>query len=180
MRSEPSLDSPGSSGEQLELQIPEPRPETPATEASRQRDPKNWRKPWTKPLVLTMAAFIALIFAMSATQTSSQGTPNKPEQFNLVDSGTSALERRKFPPIDLPREGQVIQVGIFTKLGGAERKQIALTSLGLTPYVQKRITENGLQYAVLLGPLPASTHDQTLATLTKNNYSYFHRPKTGS
>jgi cell division protein FtsN len=180
MRPEPSLDLPRSSGEQLELQIPEPVQETSeastASNTSETSDARFWAKPWTVPLVLFTGVLITLVLAIPATR----NELHEPEQFKLTDSGTSVPARRSFPPIDLPDSGQVIQVGIFTKLSGAERKQIALTNLGLAPYVQKRITENGLQYAVLLGPLSASTHDQALATLTKNNYSYFHRPRAGS
>ena len=121
-----------------------------------------------------------LILATSTVGDISAGAAKKPEQFRLINTEISVPERRRFPPIDLPSEGQVIQVGIFTKLSGAERKQIALTHLGLDPYVQKRVTENGLQYAVLLDPLSSMTHDEALATLTENNYSYFHRPKRGS
>ena len=173
------------SGKQLELEISteEARPGLAAIHDpidSQNQHHRNWITPWTFSLALIMGTLVMLILVISTADDSSAGVAKKPEQFRLIDMEISVPERRRFPPIDLPSEGLVIQVGIFTKLGGAERKQIALTHLGLEPYVQKRVTENGLQYAVLLDPISSTTHDRALATLTENNYSYFHRPKRGS
>ena len=174
--------SASTSGEQLKLQIPETGQDSGAIEiAENLREPgyRGLKKSSAVPLILTLCAMAVLIFTVNLPYESLPGT-KKPELLRSAYADQSVPEIRHFPPIDLPAEGQLIQVGIFTKLSGAERKQIALTRLGLDPYVQKRMTENGLQYAVLLGPLSASTHDKAVTTLTRNNYSYFHRPNRGS
>ena len=173
------------SSRQLELEISTPDAQSASVESNTRTSPpiqsySSWVTPWTLSLALAIGALVIMTVTISTADDNQTGLAKRPEQFRLIDSEISVPERRRFPPIDLPRDGQVIQVGIFTKLSGAESKQIALTHLGLDPYVQKRVTENGLQYAVLLGPLSSKTHSEALATLSENNYSYFHRPKRGS
>ena len=129
--------------------------------------------------IAAIAACLVLMIFISLSKTDSGERPGKPEAFSQQEE-VSQYAGRSFPAIDLPENGPVIQVGVFTRLEGAEKKQIALSQLGLESYVQKRSTENGLQYAVLMGPLSAEIHQSTVATLTANNLSYFHRPTRGS
>ncbi|MCZ6501759.1 MAG: protein phosphatase 2C domain-containing protein [Gammaproteobacteria bacterium] len=130
-------------------------------------------------VIMAVAASVVLAIFVTVANVDSGEKPEKPEEFNQQEE-ISGLTRREFPAIDLPVIGPIIQVGVFTKLEGAEEKQIALSQLGLESYVHKRSTENGLLYAVLLGPLSAEIHRSTVATLTANNLSYFHRPTRGS
>ena len=88
--------------------------------------------------------------------------------------------QRHFPEFDFPQGGKTLQVGLFKYLEGAEIQQSELTSLGLYPHVEKRISVDGMLYAVVIGPLDDETHFQTVATLQANDLRYFHKKESGS
>ena len=64
-------------------------------------------------------------------------------------------------------------LGIFSKLQGAESMQTKLSSLGLTPHIEKRLVGTGTLYAVVLGPLDHPGRQQILRKLNKNDLNYF-------
>jgi cell division septation protein DedD len=73
-----------------------------------------------------------------------------------------------------------LQVGLFTALNRAESQQVDLSRLGLQPYIQKRVAEKDILYAVLVGPLSQnSEYPATIDLLKANNIRYFHRPFSG-
>lgn len=87
------------------------------------------------------------------------------------------VPREELPQIDLPVTGQIIQTGVFSRLEGAERQQLALAEIGLLPYVQKRQGENGILYVVLLGPYHQAGELQAATSKLKaGNLSYFELP----
>lgn len=51
--------------------------------------------------------------------------------------------------------------------------QTKLSSLGLTPHIEKRLDVTGTLYAVVLGPLDHEGHQQILRKLKKNDLNYF-------
>jgi hypothetical protein len=51
--------------------------------------------------------------------------------------------------------------------------QTKLSSLGLTPHIEKRLVVTGTLYAVVLGPLDHQGHQQILRKLKKNDLNYF-------
>ncbi len=129
--------------------------------------------------LLAIAASLLLAILITMSNIGPGKKPAKPAEFSQREEAP-AFNRREFPAIDLPLKGLIIQVGVFARLEGAEEKQIALSQLGLDSYVQKRSTEHGLLYAVLLGPLSAESHQSTVATLMANNFNHFHPLARGS
>ena len=168
------------SATQLELRIPETtRHIAPLRELPPQKTSPAPGFSHKVKVLMAVAASLMLAILVTTAYIDSGEMPEKPEEFNQQEE-ISGITRREFPAIDLPVNGPIIQVGVFTRLEGAEEKQIALSQLGLESYVHKRTTENGLLYAVLLGPLSAEIHRSTVATLSANNLNYFHRPTRGS
>jgi serine/threonine protein phosphatase PrpC/cell division protein FtsN len=81
------------------------------------------------------------------------------------------------PDVNWPVQGTVIQVGIYTKLVGAETQQSELNQLGFAPYIEKKIEGNGILYAVLLGPYVQDSHSADAKNQLKlHNLQYFERP----
>ncbi len=81
---------------------------------------------------------------------------------------------RQFPDIELPEPGARLQLGVFSELEGAERKQQTLAELGLDPWTRKRPTDEGVLYVVLLGPYDDEQNRRSaIATLDANNVEYF-------
>ena len=51
--------------------------------------------------------------------------------------------------------------------------QTKLSSLGLTPHIEKRLAATGTLYAVVLGPLDHQGLQQIIRKLKKNDLNYF-------
>ena len=51
--------------------------------------------------------------------------------------------------------------------------QTKLSSLGLTPHIEKRLAATGTLYAFALGPLDHQGHQQILRKFKKNDLNYF-------
>ncbi len=128
---------------------------------------------------LSFMAILAILIVTSLSFTDS-GESDSPA-FSTIQPILSAGSQQVYlppPPVkfsEFRRPGRFIQVGIFTRLEGAEANQLLVSELGLNPYVQKRNTANGVLYAVMLGPFSVQAHDATVETLETNNVAFFHR-----
>lgn len=166
-------------GTQLELAIPDVRAggQASTNPMSEQSLPATKFSGRLK-IFAAIGALIALTSYIGLVATNPGERPLKPTQFSQQQV-FSERSKRVFPPIDLPDKGATIQVGVFSVLGSAEDKQFVLVHLGLEPYIEKRPMEDGLFYAVLLGPLSSETHETAVVTLNANNLSYFQLPSQG-
>jgi cell division septation protein DedD len=126
---------------------------------------------WYKTAGAAAVSFFLIIFAIAGLD-----KPNIsiPENFKRQDSSPATPIARHFPDTKFPVSGAKLQLGVFSKLQGAESLQTKLASLGLTPHIEKRTDVKGTLYAVVLGPLDDSTHQDTLEALKKNGLNYFH------
>jgi len=163
-------------GTQLTLAIPEILPDGPALSESGVKiaSPLPVFRIWATAFAVILIV-IVLLFYVGLTTSNSTERATKPAMFSQQQDISRQAEL-VFPPIDLPANGAIIQVGIFALLKSAEEEQLRLVRLGLEPYIQKRSTGEGILYSVLLGPLSPQTYRTTTATLTSNNLSFFHRP----
>jgi protein phosphatase len=169
----------GNPGTQLDLTIPDIRADVPALVEPASKDVWVTSLFGSRLMVLTVIAVVLLLLLYVGTKThSSTEGAAKPAPFSQKQD-ISAQPKPVFPPLDLPSDGSIIQVGIFSLLDGAEDKQLILADLGLEPYIQKRSTEDGLFYAVLLGPLSPEVYETTVVTLNSNNLTFFQRPSRG-
>ena len=81
------------------------------------------------------------------------------------------------PDVDWPVPGTVIQMGVYSKLTGAESQQTDLNQLGFTPYIEKKLENDKVLYAVLLGPFTEYADTQVVKQkLGDNNLTFFERP----
>jgi protein phosphatase len=70
----------------------------------------------------------------------------------------------------------VLQLGIYTRLAGAEQVQNKISELGLYPQIDKRPVDQGMRYAVVLGPYDDPVEQELVATtLNREKISYFSR-----
>ena len=167
-------------GQQLDLRIeakPESRTHTPrpnsliANSAENSTTLVSANQPWYK---ISSAVAVAVLFLIIVASVGfDQPNTSVPENFRRQDSSPATPIARNFPDTEFPTPGAKLQLGIFSKLQGAESMQTKLSSLGLTPHIEKRLDVTGTLYAVVLGPLDHEGHQQILRKLKKNDLSYF-------
>lgn len=142
----------------------------------------------TLPAGLTLSASSALVVAgffllVTALLINNSQNPEDgssiPENFLVEDLSPARPMDRHFPEFEFPT-GEVLQLGLFARLEGAENHQTELTGLGLSPHIEKRVTNNSVQYAVVLGPLDAEDHQSAVKTLKENQLQFFHRQRRDS
>ena len=131
----------------------------------------NENQPWYK--IASTAAVAVLFLIIVATARLDQPNISVPENFKRQDSSPATPIARHFPNTKFPVAGAKLQLGVFYKLQGAESLQTKLSSLGLTPHIEKRPDVTGTLYTVVLGPLDEETRQQTLGELKKNDLNYF-------
>jgi len=132
----------------------------------------NTHQPW---YTVTSAVAVAVLFLIIVANASlDQPNTSVLENFKRQDSSPATPIARHFPDTKFPVAGTKLQLGVFSKLQGAEFLQTKLSSLGLTPHIEKRVDVTGTLYAVVLGPLDKETHQHTLGELKKNGLNYFH------
>ena len=168
-------------GQQLDLSIkakPESRTHTPksnsviANSAENNTTLVSANQPWYK---ISSAVAVAVLFLIIVASVGfDQPNTSVPENFRHQDSSPATPIARNFPDTEFPAPGAKLQLGIFSKLQGAESLQTKLSNLGLVPHIEKRPDVTGTLYAVVLGPLDEATHQHTLEELKKNSLKYFH------
>ena len=129
------------------------------------------KQPWYK--ISSAVAVAALFLIIVASFGFDQPDTSVPENFKGQYSSPATPIARNFPDTEFPAPGAKLQLGIFSKLQGAESMQTKLSSLGLRPHIEKRQADTGTLYAVILGPLDRQGHQQILGKLKKNDLSYF-------
>ncbi|MEX2488862.1 MAG: protein phosphatase 2C domain-containing protein [Pseudomonadales bacterium] len=137
---------------------------------------------WQKVLLaLTLVTTIA-IFANLDSSSPEPNMDTSPIPSTTVPPEAHAFEQKakKVIPEFPEPSGARIQVGVFKALEGAESRQKDISDLGLTPWVRKRATQQGILYVVLLGPYDDEQRRQSVTEqLDANNLSYFQRPPRG-
>jgi len=128
-------------------------------------------QPWYK--ISSAVVVAALFLIIMASVGFDQPNTSVPANFRLQDSSPATPIARNFPDTEFPTPGTKLQLGIFSKLQGAESMQTELSSLGLTPHIEKRLADTGTLYAVVLEPLDRQGHQQILRKLKKNDLNYF-------
>jgi len=124
---------------------------------------------------ITSAVAVSVLFLIIlATAGLEQPNTSIPENFRRQDSSPATPIERHFPQTKFPDVGAKLQLGIFSKLQGAESLQTKLSSLGLAPHIEKRLDPTGALYAVVLEPLDQEDHQQILRKLKQSNLNYFH------
>ena len=131
----------------------------------------NANQPWYK--IASTAAVALLFLIIVATARLDQPNISVPENFKRQDSSPATPIARHFPNTKFPVARAKLQLGVFYNLQGAESMQTKLSSLGLTPHIEKRPDVTGTLYTVVLGPMDEETHQQTLGELKKNDLNYF-------
>lgn len=131
---------------------------------------------------LAVAGFFLLITAFLVDRSAEQASDNRfiPENFLVEDLSPAEPLARTFPDFEFPTNGELLQLGIFTRLEGAESQQTELTGLGLAPHIEKRVTKTSVQYAVMLGPLDEEDHKSAVKMLEENKLQFFHHEKRES
>lgn len=135
----------------------------------RHRDPR-----YLKGVALAASAFLVLLIA---SQQSDDPAPARPANFAATALSPAPEIHRTFREIAFNDSGEVLQLGLFRQLNGAETQQTRLASIGLLPYIEKRVDSTGTKYAVMIGPLDAQAHERALTKLDDNNVAYFHTTK---
>ena len=130
----------------------------------------NTNLPWH---TIASAAAAVLFLIIVATARLDQPNALVPENFKRQDSSPATPIARHFPDTKFPVAGAKLQLGVFSKLQGAESLQTKLSNLGLVPHIEKRPDVTGTLYTVVLGPLNEDTHQHTLEELKKNGLNYF-------
>lgn len=128
-----------------------------------------------------LALIAALVVFARLTTAAKPGPEQQPaNQLLSIETEVSMpLARRSLPNIDIPEPGHVIQLGLFGKLQGAETKQQQLARLGFVPLIEKKVTENTVQYAVLLGPYYDEAQSQEISdALSEAKVNHFQRPES--
>ena len=131
----------------------------------------NTNPPWHT--IASAAAVAVLFLIIVATAGLDQPNASVPENFKRQDSSPGKPIARHFPDTKFPVAGAKLQLGVFSKLQGAESLQTKLSNLGLVPHIEKRPDVTGTLYALVLGPLDEETHQHTLEELKKNGLNYF-------
>ena len=86
---------------------------------------------------------------------------------------------RNLPEFKLSDETAILQVGLFRHLKGAESSQRHLTALGLSPEIIKRVTVDGVMYALVIHSRNEAEHQVVLDKLQANDLTYFPQRRQG-
>ena len=141
---------------------------TPVTEvaSAKPRDVFRWQN------LLAACALLALgVIVFSPEE---KATASLKHEFTAVSTTSHPPPGRSLANLNAPSRGTIIQVGLFAGLRGAESQLELLNDIGLEAYIQKKHTDNGLLYAVLLGPIEDENHAVIVAALRDNNLNFFH------
>jgi serine/threonine protein phosphatase PrpC len=148
-------------------------PEVHQTKPERWFNMQNW--------LGAFAMFLAVIVFARFT-TAERTEPDSFASTQLVSLETVdvvPVPRQGMPNITLPETGTVLQLGLFSKLEGAETRQQEASRKGYVPFIEKKIGEDGVQFAVLLGPYyDEHSVQSTSRELTLEGLNHFERPDT--
>ncbi|MBL4681386.1 MAG: protein phosphatase 2C domain-containing protein [Pseudomonadales bacterium] len=140
--------------------------------------PSIWarKQKWIIAAILSLAMFL---FARLTTADKTEAVETPFSTGELIEQNTvsSMPTSLPLPNVNWPVPGTVIQMGVYSKLVGAESQQTELNQLGFSPYVEKKLENGSVLYAVLLGPF--TEHSDTQAVKRKlevSKLAFFERP----
>lgn len=137
---------------------------------------------WQK-MLLAITAIAAVIIFANLNTSEPDGRSDEPLlPSTSVPPDAYAVDPRPAKTIpEFPQPtGTRLQVGVFSALESAEFQQRGLSQLGLTPWVRKRPTNEGVLYVVLRGPYDDEKERQSaIEKLDANNLEYFQRSPKG-
>ncbi|MFT5560842.1 MAG: hypothetical protein ACJAYE_001069 [Candidatus Azotimanducaceae bacterium] len=142
-----------------------------------QEAPKRWfnAQNWIGALAMVLAV---VVFARLTT--ADRAEPDEFPITQLVQLETEdaiPVARQGMPDIELPETGRVLQLGLFSRLGGAELRQQEASLKGYVPLIEKRVADNEVQYVVLLGPYyDQQSMQSTSEALVRLGIKHFERP----
>jgi serine/threonine protein phosphatase PrpC len=147
------------------------------SEEVHQEAPKGWfnLQNWIGAFAMVIAV---VVFARLTTADRSESTEFPvPQMVQLETEDAIPVARRGIPDIKLPETGTVLQLGLFSRLEGAEIRQQEASRQGFVPFIEKKISMDEVQYVVLLGPY----YDQQSMLKTSNalervGIKHFQRP----
>jgi serine/threonine protein phosphatase PrpC len=147
------------------------------SEEVHQEAPKGWfnLQNWIGAFAMVIAV---IVFARLTTADRSESTEFPvPQMVQLETEDAIPVARQGIPDIKLPETGTVLQLGLFSRLEGAEIRQQEASRQGYVPFIEKKISMDEVQYVVLLGPY----YDQqsmlkTSNALEREGIKHFQRP----
>jgi len=137
---------------------------------------------WAKKQKWITAALLSITMILFARLTTADKPATIETPFTtgeLIEQSTvsSMPQSMPMPNINWPTPGTVIQMGLFTKLTGAESQQSTLNKLGFSTHIEKKLESETIFYTVLLGPFREDEkRREALIELKKHNLAYFERP----
>ena len=148
-----------------------------STDPDQNRRDKNPWFEWKQWIGASFIVLAILLFSRLTTADKMQPAPfSTAELIQLDDSDNNALTRQDIPDIDIPEPARHIQLGLFSRLEGAELAQQNLSKQGFVPYIEKRLADDTTHFAVLLGPYRDQARmDAMLSHLDAEGITYFER-----
>tara|TARA_R110002073_G_scaffold5617_2_gene34388 strand:+ start:2752 stop:4053 length:1302 start_codon:yes stop_codon:yes gene_type:complete len=144
-----------------------------------QVDPKPWFsvQNWLGAFAMVIAVFIFARFT-TAERTDPEAFPSA-QLVQLESVEFVPAERQGMPDIEAPKPGTVFQLGLFSRLEGAETRQQEASRKGYVPFIEKKINGDEVQFVVLLGPYyDQQAVESTSEALEREGLSHFERPDT--
>jgi protein phosphatase len=131
-------------------------------------------------LAATAILVLMVVFSRLTTAERGDSAPLTPNQLLPLDTEVSMPAARPgMPDIDIPKGGSVIQLGLFRRLEGAELRQQELARQGYVPFVEKKVSGDEVQFAVLLGPYYNPAQAQKVSdALNEKNINHFERSES--
>ena len=125
-------------------------------------------------LIITMVLFAKLTTADKSIVVETPFSTGELIEQTAVSSMPQTIST---PNISWPAPGTVIQMGVFTKLAGAEFQQNELNKLGFSPYIEKKLEANITLYSLLLGPYVQDSQILKIKDKLKSHkLGFFERP----
>ena len=127
-------------------------------------------------------AMVVAVTVFAGLTNSGETSPESFSSAELIQLGAEEsvpMARQGMPDIELPEPGTVLQLGLFSKLDGAEIQQQATSRKGFVPFIEKKVDGENIQFAVLLGPF--YDEQQIRATsdaLEQEGIRHFKRPES--
>lgn len=133
-----------------------------------------------------IAAAIMCIALLASVDSKETDAASISQHFTVAEWSATDRVARDLPELNFEdftqhftKEGQSLQVGLFSRLQGAESRQQQLVQLGLLPHIEKRIEGGITRYAVIVGPLSENAYSSALTRLQAHGIGYFHRSEAG-
>jgi cell division septation protein DedD len=126
-----------------------------------------------------MVVAVTVFAGLTSTNETASESFSSAELIQLGAEESVPMARQGMPDIGLPEPGTVLQLGLFSKLDGAEVQQQESSRKGYVPFIEKQVDGNKIQFAVLLGPFYDERQIQaTSEALEREGIRHFKRPES--